>query len=69
MYVTANGNVLPCCIAPFTDAAYESIVLGNIFQQTAEEIWNGPQYRAWRRGMLQGCPPDACANCGAGWSL
>ncbi len=69
MYVTANGNILPCCIAPFTGVEYESIVLGNIFQQTAEEIWNGPQYQAWRRGMLQGCPPDACANCGAGWSL
>ncbi len=69
MYVTANGNILPCCIAPFTGVEYESIVLGNIFEQTAEEIWNGPQYRAWRTGMLQGCPPDACANCGAGWSL
>jgi radical SAM protein with 4Fe4S-binding SPASM domain len=69
MYVTANGNVLPCCIAPFTGVRYESIVLGNIFEQTAEEIWNGPQYRAWRTAMIEGRPPDACANCGAGWSL
>ncbi|MEO8458132.1 MAG: radical SAM protein [Chloroflexota bacterium] len=69
MYVTANGNVLPCCISPFTGVEYETILLGNIFQQTAEEIWNGQPYQAWRAGMLQGCPPDACANCGAGWSL
>jgi radical SAM protein with 4Fe4S-binding SPASM domain len=69
MYVTANGNVLPCCIAPFTGVDYQSIVLGNIFEQSAEEIWNGPRYRAWRTSMIEGRPPDACANCGAGWSL
>jgi MoaA/NifB/PqqE/SkfB family radical SAM enzyme len=69
MYVTANGNVLACCIAPFTGAQYESILLGNIFEQTAEEIWNGPRYQGWRRGMLEGKPPLPCASCGSGWSL
>jgi radical SAM protein with 4Fe4S-binding SPASM domain len=69
MYVTANGNVLPCCIAPFTGAHYDGIVLGNIFQETAEEIWNGQRYQEWRRGMLSGDPPEACKGCGAGWSL
>ncbi len=69
MYVTANGNVLPCCIAPFTGAHYEGMVLGNVFEQSVEEIWNGSRYQAWRAGMLEGRPPEACANCGAGWSL
>lgn len=69
MYVTANGNVLPCCIAPFTDAHYGGLVLGNIFEETAEEIWNGQRYQAWRQAMLSGEPPEACAGCGAGWSL
>jgi len=69
MYVTANGNVLPCCIAPFTGAHYDGIVLGNIFEETAEEIWNGPRYQQWRTAMLAGEPPDACKGCGAGWSL
>ena len=69
MYVTANGNVLPCCIAPFTGVPYDSIVLGNIFKQTVEEIWNGERYRHWRRSMLDGEPPAACAGCGANWSL
>jgi MoaA/NifB/PqqE/SkfB family radical SAM enzyme len=31
MYVTANGNVLPCCIAPFTGVRYVVIVLVNMF--------------------------------------
>ena len=69
MYVTANGNVLPCCIAPFTGVPYGEIVLGNVFTQSPENIWNGPRYRAWRRGLLSHSPPSACANCGSGWSL
>ena len=69
MYVTANGNVLPCCIAPFTGVPYGDIVLGNLFTDTAETIWNGPRYREWRRRMLSARPPAACAGCGVGWSL
>lgn len=69
MYITANGNVLPCCIAPFTGAHYDGIVLGNIFEETAEEIWNGQRYHQWRTAMLSEQPPEACAGCGAGWSL
>jgi len=69
MYVTANGNVLPCCIAPFTAVPYGEIVLGNLFEDAAETIWNGPRYRDWRRSMLSDKPPAACEGCGAGWSL
>lgn len=69
MYITANGNVLPCCIAPFTGAHYDGIVLGNVFEQTAEEIWNGSRYQEWRAGILDGHPPEACSGCGEGWSL
>lgn len=69
MYVTANGNVLPCCIAPFTGVPYGEIVLGNLFTDAAETTWNGPRYREWRRRMLSDQPPAACEGCGAGWSL
>jgi radical SAM protein with 4Fe4S-binding SPASM domain len=69
MYVTANGNALPCCIAPFTGVPYEDIVLGNVFSQSIEEVWNGPQYQEWRRRMQSSEPPAACAGCGACWSL
>jgi MoaA/NifB/PqqE/SkfB family radical SAM enzyme len=69
MYVTASGNVLPCCIAPFTGVPYGEIVLGNLFTDAVETIWNGPRYRDWRRRMLSDNPPAACVGCGAGWSL
>ncbi len=69
MYVTANGNVLPCCIAPFTDAPYEGLVLGNAFRQPLEEIWDGARYQRWRERMLSGEPPAACKGCGSAWAL
>jgi radical SAM protein with 4Fe4S-binding SPASM domain len=69
MYVTANGNVLPCCIAPFTEMPYGEMVLGNVFDERLEEVWNGPRYQAWRSKMLGGRPPQACAGCGSSWSL
>lgn len=69
MYVTANGNVLPCCIAPFTDAPYSSLVLGNTARMSLEEIWNGNKYEEWRAKMQSHEPPQACRACGSAWAL
>jgi radical SAM protein with 4Fe4S-binding SPASM domain len=69
-YVTVNGNILPCCIAPFATGDYQSIILGNLFARSFSEIWNGERYQEFRSGLqsLQ-VPSDACAKCGAKWSL
>jgi MoaA/NifB/PqqE/SkfB family radical SAM enzyme len=69
MYVTANGAILPCCIAPFTNVPYRDIILGDLNQQSVTEVWEGDPYRRWRRAMLEGAPPAACAGCGVAWSL
>ncbi|MGE3075073.1 MAG: radical SAM/SPASM domain-containing protein [Dehalococcoidia bacterium] len=69
MYITANGNVLPCCIAPFTDAPYGSLILGNTGRMSLEEIWNGNQYEEWRARMQSDEPPAACRGCGSAWAL
>jgi MoaA/NifB/PqqE/SkfB family radical SAM enzyme len=69
MYITANGNVLPCCIAPFTDAPYSSMVLGSTQRMSLEEIWNGQRYREWRARMSSADPPPACRGCGSAWAL
>jgi MoaA/NifB/PqqE/SkfB family radical SAM enzyme len=69
-YVTANGTVLPCCMAPFTSAPYPSIVLGNVAQYPVADVWNGERYRRWRSALLsESDPPAACRGCGADWSL
>lgn len=69
-YITANGNVLPCCLAPFTAAAeINRCILGNVFTTPFPEIWNGPSYAAFRRAFESTSPPLPCKNCGTLWSL
>jgi radical SAM protein with 4Fe4S-binding SPASM domain len=69
MYITAQGNVLPCCISPFSTADYSSIVLGNIFDQSVEEIWFGEIYQDFRKRHQTTIPPKCCQGCGTRWSL
>jgi MoaA/NifB/PqqE/SkfB family radical SAM enzyme len=69
MYVTANGRVLPCCIAPFSMKGYGAFTLGDATQSSLREIWNGTEYQHFREGLLTSAPPPACMNCGLRWSL
>lgn len=68
-YITANGNCLPCCISPFATNDYESLVLGNLFEQPFSELWNDTRYGKFRSDFLTDHPHKACANCGVFWSL
>jgi radical SAM protein with 4Fe4S-binding SPASM domain len=68
-YVTANGNVLPCCFSPFTTHDYSHLVLGNVFQTPLAEIWNSVPYRRFRAALQSDAPPEACDRCGVCWSL
>jgi radical SAM protein with 4Fe4S-binding SPASM domain len=68
-YITANGNCLPCCISPFATNNYDSLIMGNLFQQSFEDIWNGEAYRRFRVKFLSKNPHQACASCGIYWSL
>ena len=69
MYITANGNVLPCCISPFSTSDYTSIILGNVFESRLEEIWLGSKYRSFRKSHQTDKPPKSCRGCGNLWSL
>jgi MoaA/NifB/PqqE/SkfB family radical SAM enzyme len=69
MYFTANGRALPCCIAPFSQRGYENYTLGDATQQTLREIWTGSAYSDFRKALMSGAPPEACASCGLRWSL
>jgi MoaA/NifB/PqqE/SkfB family radical SAM enzyme len=68
-YVTANGNCLPCCISPFAIDNYESLILGNLFKEPFEKIWNGPKYQAFRTVLMSQNPKESCRGCGVHWSL
>jgi len=68
-YVTANGNVLPCCISPWTTKSYRNLVLGNAFTTGLAQIWNGERYQQFRRDFESDCAPDPCHGCGWLWSF
>jgi radical SAM protein with 4Fe4S-binding SPASM domain len=69
IYVTANGRVLPCCIAPFSQKGYENYTLGDATRQPLREIWNSQAYRDFRAALQSDAPPKCCAGCGLRWSL
>ncbi|MGH7354247.1 MAG: SPASM domain-containing protein [Candidatus Rokuibacteriota bacterium] len=68
-YVTANGNVLPCCISPWVTRDYAGLILGNAFEQPLAEIWNGERYQRFRTAFESDTPPEACRGCGICWSI
>ena len=69
MYISANGNVLPCCFSPFTTHDYAGLILGNAFQTSLAEIWNGLPYRRFRAALQSDAPWESCDRCGICWSL
>lgn len=54
--ITANGEVMACCM-PGT-------VIGNLNEQSLNEIWNGPEFSAFRNRVNTPDPPAPCRNCG-----
>ena len=70
IYVTANGNLLPCCIAPFASPDYAGLMLGNVLARPLAELWNDRPYMALRTAVLSEAPaPWPCQHCGVRWSL
>ena len=69
IYVTAHGKVLPCCIAPFAHQDFQSLVLGDLTEQSLEDVWHGERYQEFRRRHQSNEPHPCCRTCGVGWSL
>jgi MoaA/NifB/PqqE/SkfB family radical SAM enzyme len=53
--VFGNGDVAACCVPGMT--------MGNLHQQSMEEIWNGERYQALRRTVNSPNPPAPCGAC------
>lgn len=54
VYIDTNGDVRPCCWA--------AIRLGNLNQNTFQEIWNGEVAQETRRAFYANYIPDGCRN-------
>ena len=59
--VHVNGDVVPCD----RDWSGEN-VMGNIFRQSVDEIWNGEKYVAFRSRMKSSDKPAMCKACDEG---
>lgn len=60
--ITWDGKVVPCCFDK--DATYE---MGNLQENTFEEIWQGEHYQRFRKQLFNGrANIDMCRNCSEG---
>jgi radical SAM protein with 4Fe4S-binding SPASM domain len=59
VFVRANGDMLPC---PANFSTKKLAVMGNIFLDDFNKIWNGSRFREYRRTCLTGTNP-LCRVC------
>jgi radical SAM protein with 4Fe4S-binding SPASM domain len=58
-YITADGYVTPCCVV--TDPKVFNI--GNLFEKSFSEIWNGHEYQKLREQLSNDNLPSFCTFC------
>ena len=59
IYISTTGEVVPCCEI----ADPRVVCMGNIFEQSFEEIWNGRRYVEFREDLLSNNIPRSCFAC------
>ena len=52
-----DGRVLPCCMAPMGE------ILGNLKDQSFEQIWNSEKLKKMRVAMINDKPTKECTRC------
>lgn len=55
-YIDLDGNVSICCINQY-------VCVGNLFEQSFEEIWNGKKLQQIRKMFYEGFLPHFCFGC------
>jgi radical SAM protein with 4Fe4S-binding SPASM domain len=57
--IQVDGNVVPCCRDP-----HGRQIMGNLLEQSLEEVWNGAKLRAFRNAVLSNqTGVDICRLC------
>ena len=59
--ILPGGEVTPCSDRP-------DLIMGNVKEQRFREIWNNPQYQAFRRAMREDGLFPYCSRCCGLWS-
>ena len=55
-FINLRGDMAICCIN-------QKIIMGNVFKQSVEEIWNCNRYRDLRQRLYAGRLPAFCSGC------
>lgn len=58
-YINCDGAVNPCCVHESKSIP----IMGNIFSENFNAIWNGRRMRAFRKALLTSKAPEICRNC------
>ncbi len=56
--IRANSDVVPCCYDLTTET-----LMGNVFQQSPEEIWRNKRFVGLRKSIAAFNPPKLCQGC------
>jgi radical SAM protein with 4Fe4S-binding SPASM domain len=59
LQVFANGDVGLCCCVDLDC----KLIVGNLYDQTVESIWSGPEVKRLREMWLSGHIPEPCSQC------
>ncbi|MBS1612653.1 MAG: SPASM domain-containing protein, partial [Bacteroidetes bacterium] len=59
LFVSHYGTVAPCCLTPWDEEG----ALGNINQQSVQEIWDGKLMHDFRKKMLRDERDSRCSQC------
>jgi MoaA/NifB/PqqE/SkfB family radical SAM enzyme len=58
-YVSYQGLAMPCCMVSTPDRAN----FGNMVERGALDVWNDPEFAAFRAQLDSDDPPDLCRSC------
>lgn len=64
-FIFVTGDVIPCCAGNEANRRdfQKEYSLGNIFEKSFKEIWNGKKYRELRKSLYKGKFPFVCRDC------
>lgn len=66
IYINTEGDVYPCCViaAKSQEQSSDLIPMGNVHNQSLQEIWDSHEFRVFRDNFYRGnCPHIVCKNC------
>lgn len=60
--VLTDGSVIPCCVCVLSGNP-QAMIIGNVNEQTLEEIRTGGNFRRLLAETAEGKPPEPCLRC------